>query len=231
MACNQENIEKFQIAFGIYSLKDFIYKTEKWKAICVCSGVWKSWAKWAGSPGLRYTTAVYFTPIAAKIKVCFTLIQQRRLIPKSPAQTESLHAKKQIHQGEIYNDFILGAYRQRETWFSRRLRKPWIYWMVVQSKNQKPIQSKPNQKQASLLQEKKNYIKQLHPSISTRQQPGPVWPACYTHCQIHEGADSTTPSFCSTKPSKRQPHQYDSRLHVGQAQPRQAQSKHSINLH
>lgn len=162
MACNQENIEKFQIAFGIYSLKDFIHKTEKWKAICVCSGVWKSWAKWAGSPGLRYTTAVYFTPIAAKIKVCFTLIQQRRLIPKSPAQTESLHAKKQIHQGEIYNDFILGAYRQRETWFSRRLRKPWIYWMVVQSKNQKPIQSKPNQKQASLLQEKKitlnNYI-------------------------------------------------------------------------
>lgn len=177
-------------------------------------------------------TGVYFTPIAAKIKVCFTLLQQRRLIPKFPAQTESLHAKKQIHQGEIYNDFILGAYRQRETWFSRRLRKPWIYWMAVQSKNQKPIQSKPNQKQASLLQEKKmssnNYIL---PYLLGSNQGQCDQHVTYAHCQIHEGADSIAPSFCSTKPSKRQPHQYDSRLHVEQAQPRQAQSKHSINLH
>lgn len=103
----------------------------------------------------------------------------------------------------------------------------WLY--KAKTKNQ----TNPNQTKNRLAhcKKKKNVIKQLHPSIPTRQQPGPVWPACYAHCHIHEGADSTAPSFCPTKPSKRQPHQYDSRLHVEQAQPRQAQSKHSINLH
>lgn len=180
-------------------------------------------------------TGVYFTPVAAKIKVGFTLLQQSRLIPMSPAQTESLHAEKQIHLKRNIQWFHTWSLHT-ETWFSRRLRpfNEQVKLTVDGCKNQKPNQTK---NRLVYCKGKKNVIKQLYPSIPTRQQPGPVWPAHYPHCQIHEGADWGHGLTPLPHHSAQVNHlsasliSNDTRFHVEQAQPCQAHSKHSINLH
>lgn len=143
-----------------------------------------------------------------------------------PAQMESLQTKKQIHLKRNIQWFHTWSL-QTETWLSSRL-KPFDEQVKIVERHKKT-------RLAYCKREKKNVIK-LCPSTAPEKQPGPVWPAPYPQSHIHEVGDRG--QFLTPPPitlliwtMSTSFIQDNTRLHMEKAQPCQAPSKHTINLH